>query len=65
MTLYRIIITFWSRTAGCHVNSLRDRMYNKKALLFDMEVGYQSELKWNLSGYSRQEVVSLFVPFTL
>ena len=23
-------------------------MYNKKLLLFDMEVGYQSELKWNL-----------------
>ena len=22
-------------------------MYNKKALLFDMEVGYQSELNWN------------------
>ena len=33
---------------GGHVNGKGDRMYNKKLLLFDMEVGYQSELKWNL-----------------
>ena len=42
--------------AGCHVNSLRDRIYNKKALLFDMEVGYQSELNWNCA------VVQQYVP---
>ena len=31
-------------------------MYNKKALLFDMEVGYQSELNWNCA------VVQQYVP---